>query len=121
VKSIVDPTRTGESATPHSFYHPDGHIVDEHHRPIEDPLWPQMPSFSVERLRINHYWTKSEEELQEKFGRARPDTGQPYPERRTPEMMRAWDRQTGEQDETILRFVPELRETLDRMRERAGA
>jgi Glycosyltransferase family 92 len=121
VKSIVDPTRTGASATPHSFDHPNGFIVDERHRPIEDPLWPQMPSFSVERLRINHYWTKSEEELEEKFGRARPDTGQPYPERRTPTMMREWDRKSGEHDDAILRFVPGVKKRLGPARDRAGA
>lgn len=112
VKSIVDPSRTGVSATPHSFYHPASFIVDEHHRPIEDPLWPQMPSFSVERLRINHYWTRSEEELELKFSRPRPDTGAEYPSRRTPEMVRDWDLRSGEQDETILTYVPALRAAL---------
>jgi hypothetical protein len=30
---------------------------------------------SVERLRMNHYWTKSEEQCHAKFTRGRADTG----------------------------------------------
>jgi hypothetical protein len=66
VKCVVDPARTDRCATVHRFAHSDGFPVDENYRTIEDDLPMGLNAISHERLRINHYGMKSEEELQRK-------------------------------------------------------
>jgi hypothetical protein len=106
VKSIVDPSRALWAIGPHIFAYREGWAVDEQRRRINGH-WVDSPS--VERLRINHYWTKSEHELEEKFARPRPDTGEPYGAERTAERYRRMDRELGEPDEVILSYLPALR------------
>jgi hypothetical protein len=66
VKSIVDPLRTVSCESAHTFTYEHGLPVDENHWPVADA---QTKSTSFERLRINHYASRSEEELREKAGR----------------------------------------------------
>jgi hypothetical protein len=110
VKSIVDPVKALRPLNPHCFAYESGFAVDENFRPLDRE---SAASVSFERLRINHYWTKSEQEALEKFARPRPDDGKPYPEKRTIEHLRSLEERMGERDETILRYVPALRKAVD--------
>jgi glycosyl transferase family 92 len=69
IKSIVDPKRVRGLENPHCFRYDEGAAVDEHEEEIDGVF---TNSFTFERLRINHYWTKSEEECERKFDRIRP-------------------------------------------------
>jgi hypothetical protein len=108
IKSIVDPKRTvgcGDDPfpNPHSFVYRDGNAVDENRCLLEGP-WSDSVSFA--RLRINHYWTKSEAEARTKFEKGRADGGGP----------REWSEFTWfeslpqETDTAITAYVPALRE-----------
>ena len=119
VKSIIDPARTEHAIGHHAVYRDGALAVDEQKR-LMDPerVVPrrrpgagarQTETFSVERLRINHYITKSEEEWFRKMDQPRPDSG----ERRGPPD-RSWylQRLNAEQDEMILRYLPALRKAM---------
>jgi hypothetical protein len=120
VKSIVDPRRTSRCRTAHIFEYTDGVAVDENGRPLvhapDAPadIPPEQASFTepftARRLRINHYATRSEEEFRRKATRRKADTGQP-PIRPIPvdRVLRNFDRK---RDETLLRYVPRLREAM---------
>jgi hypothetical protein len=75
IKSIVDPARTSECKSAHHFSYVDDLAVDENGYPIAGHA---TKSTSLSRLRINHYWSKSEQEIREKLafpaadGRFRP-------------------------------------------------
>jgi hypothetical protein len=113
VKSVVDPQRTARAMNPHYFEFADGaRAVDENHEPIEEQY---AKTLSYDKLRINHYWTRSEEEWRAKASRLRPDLGEPYRLDWTAEHMRALDLETGERDETILSLVPPLRAALEKI------
>jgi len=71
VKSIVDPRAAEHAANPHHFEYSRGLAVDENGHPQKGP-WTKSVSYSA--LRINHYVTKSEEELRAKLGAPRADT-----------------------------------------------
>jgi hypothetical protein len=71
VKSIVDPRAAEQAANPHHFEFSRGLAVDENGYPQKGP-WTKSVSYSA--LRINHYVTKSEEELRAKLGAPRADT-----------------------------------------------
>jgi hypothetical protein len=62
-KCIVDPVRTTRCASAHTFTYDYGLAVDENGWPIAEP---QTKSTSFERLRINHYASRSEEEARAK-------------------------------------------------------
>ena len=114
VKSAVDPERTASARNPHVFFFQHGFAVDENRWPLGGEGGAEARAPSAIRLRINHYWTRSEEELARKFARLRPDTGEPYPDDRTPDHFRYLDRMFGSEDDVILQFLPELREALRR-------
>jgi hypothetical protein len=104
IKSVVDPTRTLRCLSPHHFEYRDGLAVDELRRPIEG--WEtDSPSFT--ELRVNHYWTKSEEEFRRKFELFRA-VGYPRPW----SFFEERNSQLSKRDETILRYLPELRAAL---------
>jgi hypothetical protein len=111
IKSIVDPTRVKRGDfTSHSFIYPQrGRAVDEHKRPIE---WPyEKTTFSISRLRINHYSTKSEEELRAKLD-LWTTTSWPRGERE----IEGWlERLDAEPDDAILAYVPALHDALARL------
>ncbi len=81
IKSIVNPLKVESIGSPHyCIYKGDRLAVDENHKPI-DGLVTNAPFMfrgftdnnSVEKLRINHYITKSLEDLREKGRRGYPD------------------------------------------------
>ena len=98
------PGRTVHCDSAHWFTYDFGLPVDENHWPITEP---QTKSTSFERLRINHYASRSEEELQEKVGRG---SGWRH--------LRRWRMRDlrGEldlvRDDTIARWLPQLEEAL---------
>jgi Glycosyltransferase family 92 len=106
MKSIVNPRAALAPHSPHHF-HLKTKPVDEDHRPAP---WQMRPSVSAELLRINHYYSKSEEEFRRKVERI-PVTPDPGLKRATlpPDTVR---------DETILQFDPQLRAVLASRQER---
>lgn len=73
MKSIVRPAETIETRTPHSFrFRGDAKAVDETGRPIDGSF---TESVNVERLRVNHYWSKSIAELEAKARRGHATGG----------------------------------------------
>jgi hypothetical protein len=119
IKSIVHPPAAERSLGGHHFAYHDGRMaVDELHRPLDPArrLGRRKRSgaaftqtFSAERLRINHYITKSLEEYEAKMALPRPDTGGT---RRVPNVEWQLERMDARRDETILRYAPQLREAL---------
>ena len=71
IKSIVQPSRVSDCPNAHFMhYRDDASAVDENRQPITGPL---SASVSVNTLRINHYWSKSEDECQRKFAKGWAD------------------------------------------------
>jgi hypothetical protein len=107
IKSIVDPARVVRASGVHTFTYERLGTVDENQYPISGG---RTKSPSIERLRVNHYLTKSLEEFQKLGTRVGQN---PYSSRRRFELAtrEAWERDT-ERDETIMRFLPELRDAL---------
>ncbi|MGE0725474.1 MAG: glycosyltransferase family 2 protein [Alphaproteobacteria bacterium] len=67
VKAIVQPARTIRPLSPHHFEYRDGALaVGEGGDPVDGP-W--SGHIAVERVRINHYWSKSVAELERKTAR----------------------------------------------------
>lgn len=103
IKSIVQPSRASQCSTPHHLqYANDARAVDENGQPIDGPFTAKV---SVEHLRINHYWSKSEEECRYKFDKGLADgSGQ-----------RDWNEYLDHEkilnsvhDDTVLRVVAQL-------------
>jgi hypothetical protein len=111
LKSIVDPRRTVQYLSPHHFsYKDDAQAVDENENPIESI---RTVALSHERLRVNHYWTKSEEEARFKFAKPWAGRGQ---RRDTPkfERLASLEQRRSEPDETILIYLSQLRDAIER-------
>ena len=107
IKSIVDPARTVDFVNVHSFSYGDGGFaVDEHKRPIDG--WVTQ-EFTYEKLRINHYYTRSEAEFLDKLERVRADNAQLRKRPKDPRGALGKDR-----DETITAYAPAVREALAR-------
>lgn len=69
VKCFVDPAQTLHFRTAHSFKFVGGRLaVTEKFEPIDGPFSERV---SVTKLRVNHYWSKSISELQEKVEKGR--------------------------------------------------
>lgn len=117
VKSIVDPRRVARALGPHHFEYLEGHLVDE----AENPLEAQHSVVDTcDVLRVNHYFSRSEEERMVKLHRPRAGGGE-----LRPEIIRAGqgireDRRFGVDDDAILRHLPALRAELARVAEKAG-
>ena len=107
IKSIVDPARAVRCNGAHYFEFSEGHTVDVHKRPTEG--WESVER-SLDHLRVNHYYTKSEEELLEKWGRPRADTGEMRHELILEDLYRMESR--FRRDETILHYLPALKEAM---------
>ena len=109
VKSVVDPTRVITSHSAHHFGYPYLSAVDENHFPVRGP---KMESDSSERLRVNHYHWKSEEEYIAKCARKHA-VGRPLevPTEEHFEWIRAAEEQ-GRRDDAIQRYVPALKQAL---------
>ena len=78
-KSIVDPKQALSANGAHRFTYAHGAAVDENLRPIGDEPKGATPSLSYSRLRINHYFQKSEEGFRRKRAGPRADKGAPRP------------------------------------------
>ncbi len=73
IKSIVQPSRVVGCKNAHYMVYADNaRAVDENGQPIDGPFTAKV---SVDALRINHYWSKSEEECRHKFSRGFADGG----------------------------------------------
>lgn len=120
IKSIVHPPAVVRSQGVHCFVYEDGLMaVDELHRPLDPArmIGPNRRSgsaftqtFTAERLRVNHYITKSFEEYDAKMSLPRPDTGG---NRENPALDWQVVRMHAVRDETILRYVPQLKAALE--------
>lgn len=109
VKSIVDPERTVRvGGNPHYFEYADGALpVDENKQPIERPGRTETVTF--ERLRLNHYVTKSKEERARKLARPVAFDGR----MKNAERVKARDVLLNEvRDETIQMYLPALKQAL---------
>jgi Glycosyltransferase family 92 len=109
VKSIVDPGRTVRSASIHHFHYRDGLPVDENKSPVRSGSG-RRTWVSFERLRINHYGTKSEAEMAAKQ-ELWESIGYPRAESSFEKLQKA----TGEYDDVITRYVPALRDAVNRV------
>ena len=135
IKSIVDPTAVERCAGAHHFVYRDGRCAVDERKRVLDPSRRVPPeiaragksarpnagfteSFSVERLRINHYATKSVEEWEEKLALPRPDTGTERPPGMRERVVTRLDAEPD--DQAIMRYVPALKEALSSRRETVG-
>jgi hypothetical protein len=125
MKCIVDPRRVRNFCLAHFFmFHGEPRVVvDENQHPVEGrPGSPfsKTDEVSFERLRVNHYVTKSKEEFRRKWERVRVDNGQvrAYNEEQAAGLLAALDEV---EDRTIQTYLPALREELARVAGRALA
>jgi Glycosyltransferase family 92 len=110
VKSIVDPSRTLCASGQHAFVYREGFAVTENGEELAEKPWSHVTSPTFERLQINHYKTKSEEELRRKI-ELWSTTERPLPEGWFERMRSSLN---GTRDEAILRYLPALRDALER-------
>jgi hypothetical protein len=68
-KSIVDPSRVQRCLGAHSFVYHDGLSVNEDRRPVDMGRSHSRSSVAWSRLRVHHYWSRSEEERRRKAER----------------------------------------------------
>ena len=114
IKSIVDPRRTERCVGGHNFVYSTGHAVDLAKNPVLGPRTDRYLRKYDHILRINHYFTKSEEELRDKWLGPRPDTKA----LRDPEKLeRILNMHADKPDEKILMYLPALKEALARRAE----
>jgi hypothetical protein len=107
IKSIVSTTRTLDCMDPHQFlYEEGGFVVDEHMNPI-DGLF--TDAYTFERLRVNHYYTKSEEECRQRK-QERLEQNPAFKEARPAGDEHRYYNQV--EDDAILAYLPALRAAL---------
>jgi hypothetical protein len=116
IKSIIQPARVVDlGSDPHYFRYVDGQRgVTENKEPIRGSL---TQSVSVDLLRINHYMTRSQEEREIK--NAGPDVLRGG-RRHLPKAKERDRMLNSEEDTTILRYAPALREAMGMAPEEAG-
>jgi hypothetical protein len=111
IKSIVDPRRV--ESCPHGghyFTYRDSYAVTENHTPVTDEGRHRAPELGMQKLRVNHYWSKSEEEVLHKFDKW-DTSGHTRPRSVIGERKRLFNQR---EDRTITRYVEPLREALAR-------
>jgi glycosyl transferase family 92 len=116
VKIVAQAARTAAMLGPHTVASTDGQCaVDESGRPVTGPS--SLP-VCVERIRINHYWTRSVEDfVTRKLARGRASRTTPDPQdAKIRSMVGLFDAErmysTGE-DPTIRRYIPRLQDAVD--------
>ena len=110
MKSIVDPARVAQRVNEHWFEYADGEpAVDEHHQPLES--WTRPGDLTVDVLRINHYFSKSEQEAIAKFDRPQAGGGKLRPELKLRGLRRR-NEQYGRPDDAIQQYLPALEQAL---------
>jgi glycosyl transferase family 92 len=106
VKSVVDPDRVVQRLNEHWFEFREGEpTVDEHHQPLES--WQRPGELTFDLLRINHYFSKSEEEAMRKFDRPQAGGGKLRPALEV-EGLRKRNERFGRPDDAIHCFLPAL-------------
>lgn len=109
VKSIVDPAAVERALNAHQFAYLRRTGVDENGFPVHGTL---TKSASYERLRANHYYSKSEEELRAKHTRLTADySAARRPAPQESELARR-EEELGVRDTTILPYAAQVREAL---------
>jgi Glycosyltransferase family 92 len=105
IKSIVDPARAARCLDPHAFaYHDGGFAVDERKRPIDGRF---TDEYTFERLRINHYYTRSEAEFRDKLEHVRADNA------KLRDHPANWAKIIGrEKDDAAAAYAPAVREAI---------
>jgi Glycosyltransferase family 92 len=111
IKSIVNPRRIAAPANTHHWLYKNGNIAcDENGQPVKTSH--SIPA-TAEVLRINHYWSKSLEDGQNKVARGAVDEWT----LKNPRSMKLWHefdcRMNEVEDREILRFVPILKRRLE--------
>jgi hypothetical protein len=109
IKSVVNPRQVTDIWGPHHFAYRSGGAVDETFYPL---WWARSVFPSSSRLRINHYYTRSEEEFLAKWSRRMPDFGgeRDWAEFKT--LLSQLEAQ-GSDDTAILPYVSRLRSAPD--------
>jgi hypothetical protein len=107
VKSIVDPSRVAGCQSVHHFVYLDGHAVNERREPVEGG---HSDYHSSSRLRVNHYWTKSEDEFAQKLERWTAAGASEYKDPASIKRLKSSRNEVP--DHTIASYVPALRERL---------
>jgi hypothetical protein len=112
VKSIVDPSRAVRALSAHTFLYRDGEPVDENLRRVDQFDRSGLKPVSWERFRINHYPTKSQEEVDRKTAQWR-DVGslRTAPVPRDTSGLQAG---LGVEDEVLVSYGAAVREALAR-------
>ena len=106
VKSVVDPDRVARRVNEHWFEFEDGEpTVDEHHQPLES--WLRQGELTFDLLRINHYFSKSEEEAMRKFDRPQAGGGKLRPVLKL-QGLRKRNELYGRPDDVIQQYLPAL-------------
>jgi hypothetical protein len=117
IKSVVNPLEVRAFCMPHFFMYRggDGVAVDENGLAITGPPFSMTKSVSFEKLRVNHYATRSEEEFRRKLDRGPADSSRPKSGRMTEANIRRRLSKLDEvADETILAYVPRVKQMLQR-------
>ncbi len=113
VKSVVDPGEALEARSPHHFSYRFRSAVNESEYPVGGM---RTKSVSFSRLRVNHYYTRSEEEFRRKRGRESAVTGSLRPWRDG--AVRVATSGVGTLDQEIQIYLPALRSELERVSRR---
>jgi hypothetical protein len=110
IKSIVNPRRVAAPANTHHWLYQNGTCAsDENERPVETS---QSVPATAGILRINHYWSKSREDGENKVARGAVDQWT-IENPRSMELWHEFDSGMNQvEDREILRFVPELKRRL---------
>jgi hypothetical protein len=111
IKSVVNPRRIEASRSPHHWLYKNHELAaDENERPVRAS---SSTLATAEVLRVNHYWSKSLEDGQNKVARGTQDR---WTEENAPRSMELWHKfdngSNAVEDREILRFVPELKRRL---------
>lgn len=108
IKSIVNPRKVKVCGSPHYCDFKSGNTVDENGNPIKGAFSEQHHS---DKIRINHYFSKSLEEFEAKISRGRAASSGKYEIRRE-----EFEFADAVKDTSILKFIPNLKK---RMRQSA--
>lgn len=112
VKCFVNPAKTGAPLSPHHFQHSNGaYCVNEDHVPLSP--WRQFTVAGGRRIRINHYFVRSQQDFEEKIRRGRADDAALDSAYDMTMFMSALEKPSV-QDTSAFRFVPEVASALER-------
>ncbi|MDL2267558.1 glycosyltransferase family 2 protein [Desulfovibrio sp. OttesenSCG-928-G15] len=112
VKCFVNPARTEAPLSPHHFQHSHGaYCVNEDHVPLSP--WRQFTVAEGRRIRINHYFVRSQQDFEEKIRRGRADDAADDRAYDMTMFMSALNKPS-RLDTGIFQFVPELAAALER-------